>query len=214
MNIWQSGNPLTRLLLVMLGGLVFLLLLELTLVSGSAGSEPQADSARLDGVGQSAKLATIADLEDYQPTIDNALFYWNRTPRTVTVDEQAEEGELASRWRLTGVINTGSETYAIFNETDGSSQLRLGKGMYLEKWRIDEISPEQIYLSNDDEQQVFRLKETASENATQNGERGAVKRVKSASPRSRQNVLRQNVIKQNVLKQKEQVKSNDKGSKQ
>lgn len=188
MWLLDSSNPQAKVLVAVLAGILLLLLFEFTVIKVGLGDTSLPDTAQLDADAQSPRLIPIADFDSYQATIQRSLFNWNRRPREVPTGDEQEQGELSTRWRLTGIINTGSETYAIFNQEDGV-QLRLAKGMYLEKWRIDDISPEQVSLSSDGEEQFFRLQETATENSNRPGNGNAVRRAGSASTKSKQETL-------------------------
>ena len=184
MRIWRSGNPLSNLLVAALAVLAVVLVLELAAIQLATGGISMPVNAQPYSAAQAPQLAEVAGLETYQDTIDRSLFSWDRRPRSVAATGQPEQSEeLSSRWRLTGIVSTGTETYAIFNRQDGSQQLRLGSGMYLEKWRIDEISAEQVSLSNNGEEQILRLDAAATR------ENNTPKRAGQSATKSKQQSL-------------------------
>lgn len=157
----QLSNPLVR----MLKGLNLVLLTSLVLeavwfglvVSGGGGAEP--------GISNySAELPAIVPMagrEAFEETVERSLFSWNRRPNVA--EQPVDEIGLPSKWHLTGVVNTGTATYAIFSDESGNQRLRLEQGMYLEKWKLESITAEQVTLSDGEETEVFYLRESGQE---------------------------------------------------
>jgi len=109
---------------------------------------------------EAPEIVPTPALDSFQSTINRSLFNWNRRPKSSEPQPVSEES-LTSRWQLSGVVNTGNAIYALFSEVSGSRRIRLEQGMYLEKWRVESITPEQVKLiNNDDEEEFFYLKET------------------------------------------------------
>lgn len=104
-------------------------------------------------------ITQLSSLDAFRIVVSRSLFNWNRRPKTIEHQPVSEEG-LSSRWQLSGVVNTGNAIYALFSEVSGDRRLRLEQGMYLEKWKLKSITAEQVRLSNEEEEEVFYLKET------------------------------------------------------
>ncbi|WP_461519374.1 hypothetical protein [Porticoccus sp.] len=111
-------------------------------------------------------IVPMAAREAFEESVERSLFSWNRRPK-VSEQPVSEEG-LPSKWVLTGVVNTGRATYAIFSDSSGEQRLRLEEGMYLEKWKLESITPEQVTLSDGDETEEFYLRETGQPQKTLN----------------------------------------------
>lgn len=107
-----------------------------------------------------ADITPAPPLDTFNETVSRSLFNWNRKPKAVVQKVVSDEG-LETRWQLSGVVNTGNAIYALFSESDGSRRLRLEQGMYLEKWKLDSITPEKVVLKNNESEEVFYLKETS-----------------------------------------------------
>lgn len=103
-------------------------------------------------------IKQISSLDAFRVVVSRSLFNWNRRPKTIDQQPVSEEG-LSSRWQLSGVVNTGNAIYALFSEASGDRRLRLEQGMYLEKWKLKSITAEKVRLSNEEEEEVFYLKE-------------------------------------------------------
>ena len=93
------------------------------------------------------EIEPLPSIDSYQEVVDRSLFAWNRRPKLGDDESSEALGEVESRWQLTGVVNTGNTLYAIFNELEGERRLSLETGMYLEKWQIQDISPETVVLT-------------------------------------------------------------------
>ena len=153
-------NPLVRIFSVLNYGLILVLACELVLFRLTGvplQSDPDDLVDRLST--QPLAIRRLSDLSSYQEAIDRSLFSWNRRPKTaIQIVENSDA--LAARWQLSGLVNTGITTYAIFSEIAGERELRLERGMYLDAWLIESLTHEQVVLTHDDEQEVFWLNET------------------------------------------------------
>ncbi len=166
------NNPLVRLLKGVILLLLVLLVLEvswlLLVASFGAGDENRSANYHVEPPA----IVPMADRSAFEASVERSLFSWNRRPK-VTEEQPVSEDSLPSKWLLTGVVNTGSATYAIFTGSEGGQRLRLEEGMYLEKWKLESITAEQVVLSDGDEKEVFYLKETGQQQKTlQNSARG------------------------------------------
>lgn len=161
----SQHNPLVRLL----KGIALLMLVALAvevawygvLVSLSDGNHLPSQDYDVEPPA----IIPMASRESYDESVERSLFSWNRRPKAPEQQSVSEEG-LPSKWLLTGVVNTGIATYAIFSDINGDQRLRLEEGMYLEKWKLESITAEQVTLSDGDETEVFYLRETGQQQKT------------------------------------------------
>lgn len=159
------NNPLVRLL----QGIILLLLVVLVLeiawlflvATSGAGEENRSANYHVE----SPAIVPMAERSAFETSVERSLFSWNRRPK-VTEQQPVSEDSLPSKWLLTGVVNTGNATYAIFTGSEGGQRLRLEEGMYLEKWKLESITAEQVVLSDGEETEVFYLKETGQQQKT------------------------------------------------
>lgn len=161
----SKNNPLIRMLkgatLFLLVALVAEVVWFSLLVSISDGYGIGSQNYNV----QPPAIVPMASRESFDESVERSLFSWNRRPKATEQQSVSEEG-LPSKWLLTGVVNTGTATYAIFSDVDGKQRLRLEAGMYLEKWKLESITAEQVTLSDGDETEVFYLRETGQEQKT------------------------------------------------
>lgn len=108
--------------------------------------------------------------DSFQEAVSRSLFSWNRRPEA-SDKQPASEQNISAIWQLTGVVNTGYTTYAMFSETAGTRRVRLESGMYLENWKIAAITSDQVRLENGDREEVFDLKETSAAPSSTTGDR-------------------------------------------
>lgn len=161
------NNPLVRLLKGSILLLLVVLVLEIVwlFLVATVGTYDEKKSANYHV--EAPAIVPMADRSAFEASVERSLFSWNRRPK-VTEQQPVSEDSLPSKWLLTGVVNTGSATYAIFSDSEGGQRLRLEEGMYLEKWKLESITAEQVLLSDGEETEVFYLKETGQQQKTLN----------------------------------------------
>jgi len=155
------SSPLVRLLRGVT--LIFLVALvaEIAWFGLIAGHGSGSDIEPGDYSAVPPAIVPIPERSAFDESVERSLFSWNRRPGVAA--QPVSEEDLSSKWHLTGIVNTGSATYAIFSEEAGNQRLRLEKGMYLEKWKLESILEEQVTLSEGDETQVFYLRDRTRE---------------------------------------------------
>ncbi|WIO73183.1 hypothetical protein QP938_07630 [Porticoccaceae bacterium LTM1] len=166
MSIANQKNPLTSVLVLLLLICLMTLVIEIALIQfsgGLLGGNTNTENHNPYQNYQAVELKSMPVVEEFQGVVDRSLFSWDRKPRFVSA-ETGTDNDVESRWDLTGVVNTGNETYAYFtakngsqSETGNTGRVQLQVGMFLEKWRVDRITPETVVLSLDGEEQEFRL---------------------------------------------------------
>lgn len=157
----QVSNPLVRTLkgviLILLVGLVLEAIWFGMVVSQGNGAAP----GKSVYSAEPPAIVPMAGRDAFEESVERALFSWNRRPNVT--EQPVDEIGLPSKWHLTGVVNTGTATYAIFSDESGSQRLRLEEGMYLEKWKLESITAEQVTLSDGEETEVFYLRDSGQE---------------------------------------------------
>ncbi|HEB26793.1 MAG TPA: hypothetical protein ENI05_03305 [Porticoccus sp.] len=154
-------NPLVKLFKSIV--ILLLLVLAVEIVWFGIGSQLfriKSKEVVIDYSIEPPSIKQISSLDAFRVVVSRSLFNWNRRPKTI--DQQpVSEVDLSSRWQLSGVVNTGNAIYALFSEVSGDRRLRLEQGMYLEKWKLKSITAEKVRLGNEEEEEVFYLKETS-----------------------------------------------------
>ncbi len=155
------ANPLLKIGKNLIVLLVAVLMLEVVWFAvNESFSSFDSNGGPVDYSVEAPQIVPTPALDTFQSTINRSLFSWNRRPKSSEPQPVSEES-LTSRWQLSGVVNTGNAIYALFSEVSGSRRIQLEQGMYLEKWKVESITPEQVKLkNNDEEEEFFYLKET------------------------------------------------------
>lgn len=166
MVLAQTTSPLVRLLKSFMLVLSVALVLEIAWLGVVMRFSGTTEAPQLDYSIAPPAIVPMAAREAFEESVDRSLFSWNRRPKVI--EQPVSEEGLPSKWLLTGVVNTGHTTYAIFSDVNGDQRLRLEKGMYLEKWKLEAITPEQVTLSDGDETEEFYLRETGQQQKTLN----------------------------------------------
>lgn len=166
MRVANQKNPLTSVLILLLVACLAILVIEMLWIQfsgGFLGGNSDSENRNPYRDYQAVELKSIPVAEEFQGIVDRSLFSWDRKPRFVSA-ETGTDNDVESRWELTGVVNTGNETYAYFTAKSGSQsesghtdRVQLQVGMFLEKWHVERITPETVVLSLDGEEQEFRL---------------------------------------------------------
>lgn len=160
----NSKNPwvtifrwITICLIALLAVQVLLLLWQMTSNANNTVGDMLVDADQISDIKQSQDIETLSEI------VDRTLFSWNRKPVTSMGPEgttASSGGILASKWRLTGLVNTPDSTYAVFSEVDGERRVRLESGMDLDNWSVKNLDTEQVTLASGDDTVVLRLSVT------------------------------------------------------
>ena len=156
-------NPLVKIfywvnvtLLVVLVLEVVIFLLPSFQPPGSQGGSSAESTLSLE------QLDRLSSVGSYSEAINRSLFSWNRKPKS-GVQKEVDSESLASQWQLTGLVNTGVSTYAVFREIDGDRKLKLEAGMDLGSWSVESITTGQVVLTKGEESEIFLLRDAAAD---------------------------------------------------
>lgn len=119
----------------------------------------------------------LSYLEDYQQAVSRSLFSPDRKPKSSPSLSAPDTVKPSERWELSGIITSGAETYAILRERRGDQTIRVSQGMYVEQWRVENISADRIVLSADNEEDLLRLATATRKDAKRNVQRKASTRT-------------------------------------
>ncbi|MCC6202932.1 MAG: hypothetical protein IT494_07990 [Gammaproteobacteria bacterium] len=160
----RCRNPLTRLLLFALGSVGVVIAAEIVTLS-LAGRAPTGDTAiSLANEPAVSALPAPAPRFEFDDAVNRSLFAADRKPKEPA--KQLVLSNLAERWALTGVVDTGDKRFALFTSVGGDKpqRLKLQPGESLEQWRIAGIEPNLVNLTNAaGAQEVLPLKDTPIE---------------------------------------------------
>ncbi len=161
----HKNTPLVRLLKGLILVFLFSLVLEVAWFGVLMPRPSDIDAADISYNVAPPAIVPMAAREAFEESVERSLFSWNRRPQVTEQQPVGDEG-LPSKWQLTGVVNTGHATYAIFSDSSGEQRLRLEEGMYLEKWKLESITAERVMLSDGEETEEFYLRETGQQQKT------------------------------------------------
>lgn len=126
-------------------------------------SPPEAAATPLAG-GSAAQLES-APISAYSQIVERPLFSETRRPAAVKAEAVASRraGEMASQWKLTGVVAAGDETYVLVQGVRNRQTLHLQQGGLLDGWRVDEIGVDYVSLASGDESVTLELRAEVGE---------------------------------------------------
>ena len=155
-----TANSLVKILRVAIGLLVAVMLLEVAALAVMPGLLSDEQKISLDFSTQTEDVISYQSSDDFQLSVEKTIFSWNRRPEAPESSEVEPTTEISSKWALSGVVNTGNATYAIFVEQKGERRLRLEEEMYLDRYKVTSITEEAVVLvSEDGDEEEFRLLE-------------------------------------------------------
>lgn len=161
-RVEAKDNPWVKTFRWLATGLAVILALELVFILWSNLVDVQSNREEtLELEGDGLKVNPLPPVGEFQDVVERTLFSWSRSPpRSMRESATPDANELSSEWLLTGLVNTGESTYAIFSEIDGDRQVRLEEGMEIGDWIAGTIDAEKIVLSRGEKSEVYRLSVT------------------------------------------------------
>ena len=118
-------------------------------------NEPQAGPASLQ----------IPPVVAYREVVERPLFTNSRRPPEEpeeTVDS-VRAVQLASKWKVTGIVVAGDDSFAHVQGIRDQKTVRLKIGESLDGWKLEEIAPDQITFSSATDRVALRLHEEKKE---------------------------------------------------
>jgi len=156
-SLWLASTPLGTALRFSVILLSLLLLIELVLIAmeGGQGGRQVAPSPSNFALHNPAKLPPQST---YEELVRRTLFSPDRKPKeSVQASTAASSGKASEHWLLAGVVKTGAESYAMFNEKVGQRHLKLQAEMLLDGWKIESIEADKVALSKNGEVDTLLL---------------------------------------------------------
>jgi len=156
-SFWLAPTPLGTALRLSVAFLSLLLLIELVLIAmdgGPGGREVSASPA--DFTLHSP--VDLAPQNTYEELVRRTLFSPDRKPKeSVQSSTAVTSGKASEHWLLAGVVKSGAESYAMFNEKVGQRHLKLQAEMLLDGWKIESIEADKVALSKNGEVDTLLL---------------------------------------------------------
>lgn len=156
-SFWLASTPLGTVLRFIVILLSLLLLIELVFIAmdGGQGGRQVSSSSSNFALHNPVKLPPQST---YEELVRRTLFSPDRKPKaSVQASTEANSGKASEHWLLAGVVKSGAESYAMFNEKVGSRHLKLQAEMLLDGWKIESIEADKVALSKNGEVDTLLL---------------------------------------------------------
>ncbi len=114
---------------------------------------PDADSST------KIQVLQIPPANTYREIAERPLFSDSRRPPPPAVQpgQSARAAQLASTWKLTGVVMAGDSSYVHVEGIRDRKTVRLQVGMPLGGWRLEEIAPDHVVFESAGERESLPL---------------------------------------------------------
>ena len=101
----------------------------------------------------------------YHEVVERPLFTSSRRPPEEPEEtvESIRAVQLASKWKVTGIVVAGDDSFAHVEGIRDRKTVRLKLGAPLDGWKLDEIAPDQIFFSSATDRVALRLHEEKEE---------------------------------------------------
>ena len=156
-SFWLASTPLGTALRFSVTLLLLLLLIELVLIAMEGGqggrqvSPPPSNFALHNPV-------KLPPQSTYEELVRRTLFSPDRKPKeSAQASTAASSGKASEHWLLAGVVKSGAESYAMFNEKVGGRHLKLQTEMLLDGWKLESIEADKVALSKNGETDTLHL---------------------------------------------------------
>lgn len=135
---------------------------EIVLVGTDTGPAPESGT-EVTTTGQGAatiKALQIPPVIAYREVTERPLFLESRRPPVAAQDgPSARAVQLASAWKLTGIVMAGDDSFVHVQAVRDRATRRLQLGAVLDGWRVDEITSNNVVFASGDERQTLWLLE-------------------------------------------------------
>ena len=103
----------------------------------------------------------IPPMVTYREVVERPLFTHSRRPpeKTTGAVESVRAVQLSGKWKVTGIVVAGDNTYAHIEGNRDHKTVRLQVGMPLDGWKLEEIEADRIVLRSGDEYTTLTLHE-------------------------------------------------------
>ena len=146
-SAYSSNSPAMRTLIAIVIGLAVVLLIEVLLLGVAPTLQsPTSRSEAPLAAPVNEEALSVSPREDFQDVIDRSLFSWNRKP-VLSEGGALDAQGLSGRWYLSGVVSAGDTRHAILVDSENSDNwVKLSEGGFVDKWKLESISPNEIEL--------------------------------------------------------------------
>ena len=165
MATFRELSLYSRMMLGISAALALVVAAEAVLL-GDTGYAPGPDAAAQQraaapGTGTTVQPLAIPPIVAYREVVERPLFSDTRRPQDRPADKTAAApvAQIASQWRLTGIVLAGENSSAHIVGTRDNKTVRLQAGMQLDGWRLDKVERDHAVFSLNGRQSILRLHE-------------------------------------------------------
>ncbi len=133
--------------------------------AGSNTSLPEANPATASSQDAASGTA-IASLRippviTYQAVVERPLFSDSRRPaQAAPGGKAAQAAQLGAKWRLTGIVMAGDNSFVHVEGIRDRKTVRLKVGMPLDGWQLEEIEPDHVTFTSGGRSETLQIHQT------------------------------------------------------
>lgn len=133
--------------------------------AGSDTSLPEANPVTASSQDAASETA-IASLRippviTYQAVVERPLFSDSRRPAQVAPGgKAAQAAQLGAKWRLTGIVMAGDNSFVHVEGIRDRKTVRLKVGMPLDGWQLEEIEPDHVTFTSSGRSETLQIHQT------------------------------------------------------
>ena len=162
----ESLTLYSRTMLGISAVMALIIVAEVVLLgAGSNTSLPEATPATASSQ-DAASETVIANLRippviTYQAVVERPLFSDSRRPAQVAPGgKAAQAAQLGAKWRLTGIVMAGDNSFVHVEGIRDRKTVRLKVGMPLDGWQLEEIEPDHVTFTSGGRSETLQIHQT------------------------------------------------------
>ena len=134
--------------------------------AGSNTSLPAANPATASSQDAASETAVarlrIPPVISYQAVVERPLFSDSRRPPAQAAQggKAAQAAQLGAKWRLTGIVMAGDNSFVHVEGIRDRKTVRLKVGMPLDGWQLEEIEPDHVTFTSGGRSETLQIHQT------------------------------------------------------
>jgi hypothetical protein len=169
MNALAGLSLYSRSMLVVCMSMALVITIEVFVIGSDSdvslvGITPSTSGSQNESQVGPASLQ-IPPVVAYREVVERPLFTGSRRPPEEPEEtvESVRAVQLGSKWKLTGIVVAGDDSFAHVTGIRDQKTVRLKIGEALDGWKLEEIAPDQIVFSSATDRVALRLHEEKKE---------------------------------------------------
>lgn len=165
-NGLASLSRYSRTMLGVCTAMILVIGAEFSLLGTGAGASLSGEESAPSSRAKSPSGPAIASLQippviTYQAVVERPLFSDSRRPPAQAAQggQAAQAPQLGAKWRLTGIVMAGDNSFLHVQSIRDRKTVRLQVGMPLDGWQVEEIAPDQVTFTSGGRSETLRIYE-------------------------------------------------------